>query len=59
MMVITPIATTTRTAATSCGSLAPPLRTAISAPKPTNTPAIPASSMNSSVSCMACLLRTP
>ena len=53
MTASTPIATMPRVYATSKGSVGPPLRTAMSAPKPTNTPAIPASSMNSSVTCMS------
>ena len=52
------IDTTGRMYATSCASLAPPLRTLMSAPKPTNTPAISASERNSSVSCMSRTSRT-
>jgi hypothetical protein len=48
-----PSATTVRIGAISCHPLGPPLRTAMSAPNPTNTPAIPASPMNRSASCVS------
>jgi len=52
------IDTTQRMPVTSTAPLALPPRTAMSAPKPTNTPAISASERNSSVSCMSRQLRT-
>ena len=52
MTAIIPSATTVRIGATSSGSLGPLPRTAIKAPNPTNTPAIPANSRNRSASCI-------